>query len=251
MVTALCVLAALAGLILVQRLIPLAAREPSTAGTEIIYQALYVMYGVALGFSLFLTSQQFSEAEGTVLREASRVEQIYRLVEPFPEQERERVQALAKSYAQVVVEEEWSLLGRGSESQASPRAEMIADELRRSIASLEPETSREEALVTQAVVLVADLEEIRLTRVLERRRGMPSILWSVLVIGGVITVVCTFFFGIKNPWLHGGSVAALTVVVVVVLYAIYRIEYPYTGDIRVRPEAFELMLQRIESNNGG
>ena len=67
----------------------------------------------------------------------------------------------------------------------------------------------------------------------------------------MITVVCTFFFGIKNPWLHGGAVAALTVVVVVVLYAIYRIEYPYTGDIRVRPEVFELMLQRIEREHGG
>ncbi|MBA4115210.1 MAG: DUF4239 domain-containing protein [Rubrobacter sp.] len=246
MVTALCVLAALAGLILVQRLMPLAAREPSTVGTGIIYQALYVMYGVTLGFSLFLTWQQFSEAEGTALREASRVEEIYRLVEPFPGPE--RVQALAKSYAQVVVEE-WPLLGRGSESQASPRAEMIADDLRRSISSLEPETSGEEALITEAVVLVAELEELRLTRVLESRRGIPSILCAVLVIGGVITVVCTFFFGIKNPWLHGGSVAALTVVVVLVLYAIYRIEYPYTGDIRVRPEAFELMLQRIERDD--
>jgi len=46
-------------------------------------------------------------------------------------------------------------------------------------------------------------------------------------------------------------VAALTVTVVLILFAIYRVEYLYTGDIRVRPEAFELILQRIERDNGG
>ncbi len=39
--------------------------------------------------------------------------------------------------------------------------------------------------------------------------------------------------------------AALTVLIVLVLYIIYRIEYPFTGEVRVTPDAFEFVLQEI------
>jgi hypothetical protein len=45
------------------------------------------------------------------------------------------------------------------------------------------------------------------------------------------------------------AIATLTVVIVLVLYAIYRIEYPFTGEVRVRPDAFELVLQKISGHN--
>ncbi len=62
--------------------------------------------------------------------EASKVEELYRLVEPFPDPERARIQDLAESYDQVLAEEERPLLGQGSESRPSPRAEMLAGDLR-------------------------------------------------------------------------------------------------------------------------
>jgi hypothetical protein len=53
---------ALAGLILIlaQRLIPLSVRQTHNATTGTIYAALYVMFGVSVGFSLFLVWQQFN-----------------------------------------------------------------------------------------------------------------------------------------------------------------------------------------------
>ncbi|HZG64715.1 MAG TPA: hypothetical protein VEY13_14610 [Rubrobacteraceae bacterium] len=38
-------------------------------------------------------------------------------------------------------------------------------------------------------------------------------------------------------------------VVVLVLFTIYRIEYPFTDNIRVEPDAFEIVLQEIERDN--
>jgi hypothetical protein len=48
---------ALAGLMLAQRLIPLTIRQTHNATTGTIYAALYVMFGVSVGFSLFLVWQ--------------------------------------------------------------------------------------------------------------------------------------------------------------------------------------------------
>jgi hypothetical protein len=49
---------AVAGLAVVRRVVPLPLRESHNAATGTIYAALYVMFGVTLGFSLFLVWQQ-------------------------------------------------------------------------------------------------------------------------------------------------------------------------------------------------
>jgi hypothetical protein len=249
LVVLLSVLLAIIGQALVHRLVPLRIRESNIASIGQIYAALYVMFGVSLAFSLFLTASAFSAAQSTVEREAGSVESIYRLAGLLPEPERDRIQELAESYARTVVEEEWPLIGRGSESQPSPQAETLAADLEKSIGGFEPSTSGEQALKAQLLGLVDDLGDDRLIRLLESRQGLPSILWSVLVIGAILTVAFTSLFAVEPPWFHTVAVAGLTVIVVLILYTIYRIEYPFTGDVRVSPEAFEFVLDEIEGGN--
>jgi hypothetical protein len=69
-------------------------------------------------------------------------------------------------------------------------------------------------------------------------------MWVVLV-GGVITVAFTYLFGLETLWLHALAVAALTVVVTLIFYTTAVLDYPFNGDLRVEPDAFELVLDRI------
>ncbi len=107
------VLLAIIGQAVVQRLVPLTIRESNNATTNSIYAPLYVMFGVSLAFSLFLVSNAFREAERTVEIEAHNLEDIHREAGQLPEAEGGRIQELAESYARVVVDEEWALIGRG------------------------------------------------------------------------------------------------------------------------------------------
>ncbi|MDQ3941668.1 MAG: hypothetical protein M3254_01010 [Actinomycetota bacterium] len=86
----LAVVVAVAGLALVQRLVPLPIRQVHNAATGTIYSALYVMFGVTLGFSLLLVWQQYDAAEKMAESEAAHVEQLYQLAGGFPEPERGR-----------------------------------------------------------------------------------------------------------------------------------------------------------------
>lgn len=85
------VVAALAGLIMVRRLIPLPVRERNNTPTGTIYAALYVNFGVSVGFALFLTWQQCKTARETVKCEAASVEQVYRVAGKLSEPERSMV----------------------------------------------------------------------------------------------------------------------------------------------------------------
>jgi hypothetical protein len=134
------------------------------------------------------------------------------------------------------------------EGRTSATAGDLADDLRGSIQDFEPRTEAEQTLRSEGLTQLDDLDEHRALRLLEVREGLPPILWVVLVVGGVITVAFTYLFGMETPWLHMLAVAALTVIVTLILYTIAVLDYPFNGDLRVGPEAFELVLRGIERN---
>jgi ABC-type branched-subunit amino acid transport system permease subunit len=121
------------------------------------------------------------------------------------------------------------------------------DELRWSVMDFEPRTGAEQEVYAQALTLVQDLDEYRALRSLEVREGIPSMLWVVLIVGGVITVCFTYLFGMRTPRLHVLMVVAFTLVLALVLYTIRALEYPFDGIAQVTPQAFELALDKIEA----
>ena len=241
----LCVSLALAGLLLVRRLVPLPIRESANTVTGITYGATYVLYGITLAFSLYLGNQELSEARETVEREAGSLEGMFEVAGQFPQPERDRIRELTESYARVVVEEEWPLFAEGANVQESPRADLLVDELQRNVVGFEPGTSAEQALYSQGITLASDIEEEREIRLLHSRQDSHRLLWYVLVTGGAITILHSLFFGTKAVWLQGLSVAALTTVVVLLLSATYELQAPFAGTVRVEPEALEEVLHDI------
>ncbi len=239
------VLVALAGLILVHRLVPATHRESYNAVAAPIIVPLSTLLGVLIAFAVFIVWQQFNTAQVTSEEEASKLAAIYWHAEELPESERQQMQELARSYAQVVIEEEWPLMGQGQESS---QAWAIVDELRRSVDGLEPSTSREQALHAQEVTLVDDLMNNRRLRLLQSREGLPPILWVILLSGTPVLVGFSYLFEMKNLRAHLVLVAMLAAVIVGVLYSIKAIEYPFTGDVRVPPSAFELVLNRFQAD---
>ena len=227
-------------------LVPLPTRESANAVTGIIYGATYVIYGITLAFSLYLANQEVSEARETVEREAGNLEGIFEIAQQLPQPEHDRIQELTESYTRVVVEKEWPLMGDGTESQESPRAEALMDELQQSVVEYEPDTSAEQTLYSQGITLASDLEEEREIRLLHSRQDSHRLLWYVLVAGGMITILHSFFFRTKALWLQGLSVAALTTIIVLVLSATYQLQARFAGSVRVEPEAFEEVLNDIQ-----
>ena len=238
------VVLALAGMIPVRRLVPFSVRESHNANTATMFGALYVIYGLIVGFSAYLVAGQYDAAQKTVENEAGSVEEIYWLAEGLPEPERREIRGLAESYARAVVDEGWPMMERG---RLSARAGQTAAELRRGVVGFEPRTNAEQAIYAQALIAVEDLDEYRALRLLEVREGIPSLLWVVLIVGGVITICFTYLFGMRTPHLHVVMVGALTVVLALVLYTIRALEYPFDGIVQVGPEPFELFLDGIEA----
>ena len=237
---------AVAGLIFAQHRIPLELRQAHNVPIGLIYGALYVTFGVIIGFSAYLVLNKYTTSQTTVVNEASDVRALYYLAGQFPESQRDQIQELVRSYARVVVDEEWPLMAEG---QSSPRAAALAHQITNSVDSLQPNTSAEQTLYSQVLQRANELNQNRSIRLFYAREGLPLILWVVLGVLALIILLFTYFVGMESAWLHILAVAALTLGFAFTLFTIITLDQPFGGDLRVSPDAFEIVLNEIEGDS--
>ena len=83
---------------------------------------------------------------------------------------------------------------------------------------------------------------------MQAEEGLPTVLWVVLVAGGMVVVGFTYLFGMENTGSHALMVMSLAGVIALGLFTIGALEYPFSGGARVGPGAFELVLERLETS---
>jgi uncharacterized membrane protein YraQ (UPF0718 family) len=245
LVVAVSVLIAVAGLTLVQRLVPSQLRQEHNDVAGFIYAVLGVIYAVLIALVVIAVWEEFAAARDTAEREASELNDVFRLAHPLPDPEGRQLQELARSYAQVVVDEEWALMAQG---RTSPRAWDLLDEMTLLFENVEVRTKAEQVLYGEVLDRIDELADARNARLVEAGEGIPTVLWGVLVFGGIMIVSFTYLFGLENTLVHYLMVAVLALVISSVLFTIGVLEYPFSGDVRVDPEAFEMVLERFESS---
>ncbi len=245
LVVFLSVVGAVAGLMLVQRLVPSKARQQHNEVAGFIYAVLGVAYAVLMGLVIIAVWESFAEARDTADQEAGELAEIAWLAHRLPEPERSRLQELSRSYAEVVVEEEWPLMKEG---RASPHAWALLDGIRLTIQNMEVRTSADQVLYGEGLERVHDLNDARRDRLVDSREGLPAILWVVLILGGMIVVGFTYLFGLDNTVVHMLMVGALATIIALGLFTVGVLDYPFGSGAQVSPEAFELVLDRLETS---
>jgi uncharacterized membrane protein YraQ (UPF0718 family) len=245
LVVAVSVLIAVTGVTLVQRLVPLRLRKENNDVAGFIYAVLGVIYAVLIALVVIAVWEDFVAARDTVEREASELDDVFRLAHSLPDPEGRQLQELARSYARVVVDEEWALMAQG---RTSPRAWELLDEMTLRFENVEVRTKAEQVKYAEALDRMNELEDARNARLVKAGDGIPFVLWGVLAVGGILVVGFAYLFGLENTLVHMLMVGALALLISSVLFTIGVLEYPFSGDVRVSPEAFELVRERFESS---
>ena len=246
-------LAAVIGLAIVQRLVPATIRKEHNDVAGFIYAVLGVIYAVLLALVVIATWEELGRARITVEAEANALAEIFWLAHQLPQPEGRELQELCRSYAEEVVNVGWPLMEQGKtpsleRSQETSRAWVLIDDIRATIQGYEPRTAAGEALYAEGLDQVQRLADARRTRLVVVEEGLPTVLWVVLIVGGIVVVGFAYLFGMDNTGAHALMVVALAGVIALVLYTIAAMDHPFTGAARVGPEAFELVLHRFETS---
>jgi Protein of unknown function (DUF4239) len=191
-------------------------------------------YAVTLGFMLYTDWTNFNAAYLNAEMEANSLRNIYRLAQGLPEQ-RPRIEALVRSYADAVVDHDWPDMAQGRLPEVSHE---VNENLWRTLMSIKVATPSEITAEDHALSELSTMTMHRRTRLLQSTYRLPSIFWCVLLVGGVLTVLSVSMFGSANIRVHTMQVFSLTLLITLVMLAIADVDRPYQGWVHISDNAF-------------
>lgn len=234
--------AALTALLVVRALVPADIFRASSAAVENYSQILGTVYAVLLAFVVFVVWSKLNEARSVVMHEAKDLRDLLRLASGFEVAMGARLAEAVRTYIRTVIDEEWALMVRG---EASPRAARQIEQVGEQILALEPASARQEALYGEMLVRFDELTDARAQRLMHSRARMPGSLWTLVLVGSVMTIGSIFLFGVTSLALHALLTAAMSGSVTFILFLVSEMDNPFCGDWRVRPEPLLHLVEEM------
>lgn len=193
------------------------------------------IYAVMIGFMLYAVWANFQTADANVNGEANALVNLFRTAEGLPTAQRSAIEIAAVNYSNAVVTKEWPAMSRDEVPQA---AKPFIIQMWAILSQTPAQTSSEQASLQQAMQELSILTRHRRLRILDSETGMPTILWTVLVIGGIITIGSCGLIGTENIALHFTLLVAVSLLISLALVAIADIDRSFQGGVHVTPTAF-------------
>lgn len=234
-------LIAMAGLFLVRRIAdPLSLKENNEVA-GFIYAVVGVVYAVILAFMVVAVWEHHAEAERNVEMEGAYLSELLYQSKFYPDSTRDKLREGILAYVQAVVDDEWSTMARGSDSQHAWNAvQVLIDRYN----EFRPQTPYEIATYNESLVKLREIGKYRNLRLYSSHAGLPAVMWLLLIAGGIITVGVCYIFGMKNAWAHFLIVSSLAGLIAFCLFLIMSMDRPFKGAMRVEPAPFkELRVQ--------
>ena len=237
---------AVAGALFVRRVVgvDVLARHNDVAG--FIYGVIGVVYAVLIGFTAIIVWEQFRNAQRGVEREANALADLYRAAHVFPPEVRDQVELRVRAYTRLVTEKEWPAMAQG---RSSPETWDEYDRLWRTYHEFEPQNEHQYAWYTESIRRMNELGDARRDRLLSVHSAVPSVIWTVLICGGAVTIGFSFLFGAPYAIAQALMTGGLALTIGVVLLSILALEQPFAGITRIEPRAFHQVEAIIESRS--
>lgn len=213
---------------------------------------LGTVYAVMMGFMLFAVWTNFQTAETTSNNEADALVNVFRAADGLPAAQRDAIHIAAANYGNAVLSQEWPTMSR----DLTPRAgQTFIMQLWAITTSTPAQDFLQQVSLHQTMSELSDLTQHRRVRILESRKKMPTILWAVLIVGGMITIATCCLIGSENIGLHFALIVAISLMISLALVAIADIDRPFLGSVHVSSYAFvraqETMLRPGMALNRG
>ncbi len=216
--------------------------EPPT--TELL-GGLVLIFAFILGLTVAQETSNLSAAGSAASVEANNIGELYWFAHAMPEPEHGHLQGLLRDYTNIVVNEEWPLLGKG---QTSPKASAAIRAIRNDIIAFTPDTPKQEDMYRDALTRVTDLFMARRNRNELAAGGVPPILLRGLAVLVVGILLATPLIGpLRKPrvLVLYGVFATLTLCT---LFLVRDLNRTYSGPVAVQPGAYSILFTGVFKN---
>jgi lysylphosphatidylglycerol synthetase-like protein (DUF2156 family) len=239
-VSAITTFVALVGLHFVRKKYSTEVLKENHEVAAIIFNAFGLFYGVVMAFVVFVTWSGYDDATKNLQMEANEADDIFHITKTFPDPAGTMIRQGLMDYAASVYNDE---LKRMSEGEISLHSNRAMARLITMFYQIDEKSIPNKELYSESLKRLNNLAQYRRLRIFAGNNTVPPVVWLVLLVGGLITVSYTYFFGMKNIKAQYLLTATLTVTITLILFLIYVLDHPFTGTSKVSTEPLKQVME--------
>ena len=239
---------AIAVSVVARRRIPREPIEQSQDAVSVMFSAVGVLYTVLLAFLVVLVWEQFNAAQERTETESTKISNLLRDAVVFPRQDRDDIQCRLIAYTRSVVDDEWETMADGA---SSPVTGVKYRQVWAGYYRFRPQTDHQHDFYSESLGKLNELGESRRLRLISSAASIPSVMWILLVVGAVLTIGYLYLFAIPVPWLQHLMIGSVAGLLAFILFMILALDHPFSGDVKVTPDAYQSVLASFEGGGYG
>jgi len=234
---------ALFGLYLVRKKYSAEVLKQNHEVAAIIFNAFGLFYGVMVAFVVFVTWSGYDDATKNLQLEASEALDIFHSAQAFPEPANRIIQNGVRDYVAAVYNDE---VQRMSKREISLHFGGAHTKLAALFYQMDEKSIPNRELYGESLHCLNNLAQYRRLRIFAGNNTVPPVIWLVLLAGALMTVLYTYFFGMKNLKAQYLITTSLTVTITLILFLIYILDHPFTGASKISTEPLRQVLDIIQ-----
>ncbi|MBC7892404.1 MAG: DUF4239 domain-containing protein [Sphingobacteriaceae bacterium] len=209
-----------------------------------VFSTVGGLYGLLLGFVVFLVWDSADQAQSNANREGSLARGLYRDIRYHPDTATMApLRAVYLAYVRHVVYREYPLLESGQPLTKYDRRTF--NDVFRQLERLDAR----DPLIEQMFRHLNELATYRGLRQLNATSEIPGILWLPLLAGALLTIVFVTLLKIDSLRLHLLVSGLLGAFLGMTIYIIVLLDHPFAGEIKIEPEEYRLILTMDEEGD--
>ncbi len=228
--------------------------KPTSEEKEVainLMQVVAAYVGFLIAFAGVQVWQDFTDARTAISHEAGTAEQLYQDLTMYGPKTGDARQAL-RGYVVSIVEVEWPLLQQGQGSEAT---EAALQNVFTEIGRLDPQDNRTTEIYSEMLGKLNDLVGFRHDRIIESQIGVPLILWTIGLVGSLLTVAYASAF--TPTRFNIMMIAGISLTLGLVFLFILTVDHPFKGEFSVSnhplvelPDEFDRLDRRASPPAG-
>ncbi len=200
------------------------------------FSIIGVLYSVILGFTVINVQNRYNTIQESIHTEAILLADLYQNASYFSVNERNEIRASLRKYINYVVKEEWWHAG---DKTIDVGARVYIRAIWDSYFKVNLKNEKMTLWYTESISKLDSFLNSRLTRQFNSIVHLGGMMWSLLILGAIITIGFMFFFGLENPRSHMLMTALLAGYISFMLYLVYSLDNVFKGPQRIKPTALE------------
>lgn len=204
---------------------------------------LNAIYGITLGLIAVGAWENFNGVDSNVSQEAACISTLYQNVKSIPAPLSDSLKGELKEYVRYTIEDAWPQQQQGKLPHGGTER---LTRFQKTLMQYEPTKKSQEIVLENSIGLLNHIFELRRFRLQSVTQGLPSSLWYVIIFGGILNIVITWFFKTDKFRIHVLMTALFAALLGSLVFLIAAMDNPFRGEFSVSSEAFEIILENMK-----